>query len=400
MKSSTKNLLIPRMVPLIILLLSYLQVGAQINVSGQVVSASDGLGLPGATVLIKGTVDGTVTDIDGNYQLAVPSKETVLIISFTGMTTQEIVVGDQSVINIEMESDIVGLSEVVVTGYGVQKKSNLSGAVDNVTTEQLESRPIANLAQGLQGVSPNLNIDFDSGEPGQEAKINIRGFTSVNGGSPLILIDGVPSDETELNRLAPRDVESISVLKDASSAAIYGARAAFGVIIITTKSGSGEGVHVSYSNNFNIAKPTVIGEKITDPYIYLRLKETSTDNTPWDNFNFSDERYEWARQRSNDPSVEGVRIDPTDATRWEYMGNQDWSEYFLGNSNSQEHHLSISGRSKASQYFVSGSFNNTDGALKIADDYFDRYTLRGKVNFNVTDRLDIGTNIYITNTKR
>ena len=369
-------------------------------VSGTVNSASDGIGLPGATVLIKGTVDGTVTDIDGNYQLSVPTGETVLVFSFTGMATQEIAVGDQNVIDIEMESDIIGLSEVVVTGYGVQKKANLSGAVDNVTTEQLESRPIANLAQGLQGVSPNLNIDFDSGEPGKEAKINIRGFTSVNGGSPLILIDGVPSDETELNRLAPRDVESISVLKDASSAAIYGARAAFGVIIITTKSGTGEGVHVSYSNNLNFSKPTVIGDKITDPYIYLRLKETSTDNTPWDNYNFSDDRYEWARQRSNNPSVEGVRIDPTDAGRWEYMGNQDWTDYFLGNSNSQEHHLSISGKAKASQYFVSGSFNNTDGALKVADDFFDRYTLRGKVNFNVTDRLTMGTNIYVTNTKR
>lgn len=400
MKSSTINLILLRVAPLIIILLSCLQMNAQINVSGQVVSAEDQLGLPGATVLIKGTVDGTVTDIDGNYQLTVPSKETVLVFSFTGMTTQEIAVGEQSVINIEMESDIVGLSEVVVTGYGVQQKANLSGAVDNVTTEQLASRPIANLAQGLQGVSPNLNIDFDSGEPGQEAKINIRGFTSVNGGSPLILIDGIPSNESELNRLAPRDVESISVLKDASSAAIYGARAAFGVIIITTKSGRDEGVHVSYSNNINFSKPTVIGDKITDPYIYLRLKETSTDNTPWDNFNFSDERYEWARQRSDNPSVEGVRIDPNDATRWEYMGNQDWTDYFLGNSNSQEHYLSVSGRSQSSQYYISGSFNNTDGALKVADDFFDRYTLRGKVNFDITERLKLGTNIYVTNTKR
>jgi TonB-linked SusC/RagA family outer membrane protein len=389
-----------RVSALILLSSAVLHLDAQITVSGKLISASDGLGLTGATVLIKGTGDGTVTDIDGSYKLSVPSTETVLVFSYTGMTTQEVLVGDQTVINLEMQSDILSLSEVVVTGYGVQKKENLSGAVDNVTTEQLTSRPIANLAQGLQGVSPNLNIDFDSGEPGAAARINIRGFTSVNGGSPLILIDGVPSDAIELNRLAPRDVESISVLKDASSAAIYGARAAFGVIIITTKSGAGEGVHVSYSNNFNISEPTVIGDKITDPYIYLRLKETSTDNTPWDNFNFSDERYEWARQRSDDPSVEGVRLDPNDPSRYEYMGNRDWTDYFLTSSKSQEHHLSVSGRSKTAQYFVSGSYNNTNGALDIADDYFDRYTLRGKVNFNVTDRLSLGTNIYVTSTDR
>jgi len=372
----------------------------QVPVSGKIISAEDGLGLPGATVLIKGSSDGTVTDMDGMYNLKVPTKETVLIFSFTGLVTKEIVVGEQRIINVDLESDMVGLSEIVVTGYGVQKKANLSGAVDNVTTEQLTSRPIANLAQGLQGVSPNLNIDFNSGEPGQEAKINIRGFTSVNGGSPLILIDGVPSDAIELNRLAPRDVESISVLKDASSAAIYGARAAFGVIIITTKSGTGEGVNVSYSNNFSSGDPTVIGDKITDPYIYLRLKETSTDNTPWDNFNYSDERYLWAKQRSEGTSNESVRVDPNDPNRWEYMGNQDWTDYFLTSAQSQEHHVSISGRADKSQYFVSGSYNRTDGALELADDFFDRYTLRGKVNFNVNDRLSVGTNIYLTSTDR
>jgi len=138
-------------------------------------------------------------------------------------------------------------------------------------------------------LSPNLNIEFNSGEPGQAAKINIRGLTSINGGEPLILVDGVPSDAIELNRIAPEDVESISVLKDASSAAIYGARAAFGVILITTKSGANEGINISYNSNYMWGTPTVLPNKITDPYIYLRLRETSTDNTPWDNQNYSDE---------------------------------------------------------------------------------------------------------------
>lgn len=373
---------------------------AQLTIRGTIRSSDDNSPLVGATVLIKNTSNGTTSDFDGTYEINVPSGQTTLVYTFTGYTTQEVVVGNQTMIDVILATDIAILDQVLVTGYGVQKKANLSGAVDNVTVDQLESRPINNLAQGLQGVSPNLNIDFNSGTPGEPAKINIRGFTSVNGGSPLILIDGVPSDEIELNRLAPQDVESISVLKDASSAAIYGARAAFGVIIITTKSGTGEGLHVNYTNNFSISNPTIIGDKITDPYIYLRLKETSTDNTPWDNFNFTDEQYAWAKQRSENPSVEGVRMDPTDPSRWAYMGNQDWTEQFLVSTQSQQHQLALSGRNKHAQYYFSGSYNNTNGALDIADDYFDRYTLRSKVNFQLSDRLSIGNNTYITLTDR
>lgn len=370
-----------------------------ITVKGKVLEAGSETPMIGVSVIIKGTSTGTVTDVDGVYTVDAPTNGT-LVFSYLGMETQEIEIGGRTIIDLALSEDAVGLSEVIVTGFGSQKRVNLSGAVDNVTTEQLQSRPISNLAQGLQGVSPNLNIDFNSGEPGQAAKLNIRGFTSVNGGSPLILIDGVPSDAIELNRIAPNDVASISVLKDASSAAIYGARAAFGVIIITTKTGTNEGVQVSYSNFVSSGSPTVIGDKITDPYIYLRLKETSTDNTPWDNFNFSDERYLWAKQRSEGTSSESARIDPNDPSRWEYMGDQDWTEHFLTSTISQEHNLSISGKSNSTQYFLSGSYNNTNGALKIADDFYDRYTFRGKVNFNITDRLSIGNNTYITSTER
>ncbi len=151
------------------------------------------------------------------------------------MTTQEVEINSQSTINVRLEEERTGLEEVVVVGYGTQKKVNLSGAVNSIDTKELENRPIVNLSQGLQGVAPNLNIDFVSGEPGQAARINIRGTTSINGGEPLILIDGVPAPSAELNRLAPEDVADISVLKDASSAAIYGARAAFGVLLITTQ---------------------------------------------------------------------------------------------------------------------------------------------------------------------
>lgn len=372
-----------------------------LRVQGTVTEEPGGLPLIGVSVNVKGTTTGTVTDIDGLYSLDVPAEGT-LIFTYLGMTTQEVEVAGQTTIDIGMTEDIVGLSEVVVVGYGVQKKANLSGAVDRIGAEQLQSRPISNLAQGLQGVSPNLNIDFNSGAPGQSAKINIRGLTSINGGEPLILIDGVPSDANELNRLAPEDVESISVLKDASSAAIYGARAAFGVILITTKTGSQDGVHVSYTANFSSSTPTLLPNKITDPYIYLRVLETSTDNTPWDNQNYSDDRYAWAKERSDNPgSTTGVRENPNAPGEWEYMGDRDWTFYFMdNNTQSQNHHININGRSNSTSYLLSGSFNKQNGVLTLADDYFNRYTLRGKVNFKINEWLSVGNNTYLTSTER
>lgn len=371
-----------------------------ITVTGKVLEAGSELPMIGVSVMIKGSTTGTVTDIDGVYAVDAPTDGT-LVFSYIGMETQEVEIGGRTKIDLTLSEDAVGLSEVIVVGYGVQKKENLSGAVDRIGPEQIQSRPISNLAQGLQGVSPNLNIDFNSGAPGQAAKINIRGLTSINGGEPLILIDGVPSDAIELNRLAPEDVESISVLKDASSAAIYGARAAFGVILITTRTGYSEGVNVTYNTNFSTGTPTVLPNKITDPYIYLRVRETSTDNTPWDNQNYSDETYAWAKERSDNPNTPGVRQNPLDPSVWEYMGDQDWTQYFMNNyTEAQNHHLSITGKSNSTSYLLSGSYNRQNGVLSIADDYYDRYTLRGKVNFKVNDWLSIGNNTYLTLTER
>lgn len=286
-------------------------------------------------------------------------------------------------------------------GMVPRKKVNLSGAVDAIGSEQLESRPIATISEGLQGAVPNLNIDFTSGEPGKAAQINIRGITSINGGDPLILVDGVPSDAEELNRLSPEDVSNISVLKDASSAAIYGARAAFGVILITTKTGTRKGISVNYTSNFSWSKPTVLPDKITDPYIYMRLLETSTNNTPWDNVNYSDEAYLWAKQRSEDPSVEAVRVNPNDATSWEYMGNRDWTHYFMDDYTfSQKHHVSVNGQTEKAQYYLSASYDDQNGVLKIAGDDFKRYNIRTKVDFQVNNWLNLGNNTLISVSER
>ena len=374
---------------------------SQSQISGKITDAKTGEALVGATVLIKGTNNGTVTDLSGSFSLSPQSDAKILIVSYIGYKNQEIEIGSRTVFDIQMQEDAGALEEIVVVGYGVQKKGNLSGAIETVDTTPLKSRPVSNVAQALQGTVPNLNIDFNSGEPGQAANINIRGITSINGGNPLILIDNIPSDAVELNRLNPQDIESMSIIKDASAAAIYGARAAFGVILITTKSGVNEGMSINYTNNFSWNRATVLPDKITDPYIYLRIRETSTDNTPWDNQNYSDETYQWARERSNDPSVPGVRINPNDESLWEYMGNRDWTQYFLDDATfSQNHQLALSGASQNANYYLSGGYNRQNGVLKIADDFFDRYTLRTKVNYSPREWFTVGNNTYITTTER
>lgn len=386
---------------ILFLFVSFTSMAQEITVKGTVTSSDDNSALPGVSVVLKGTSTGTVTNVDGEYILNVASDVT-LVFSFIGMQTQEIPVEGKTVINVVLQQELTDIEEVVVVGYGTQKKVNVSGAVDAVDTKQLESRPIVNLSQGLQGVAPNLNIDFVSGEPGQAARINIRGITSINGGEPLILIDGVPADSWELNRLTPEDVSDISVLKDAASAAIYGARAAFGVVLITTKSGGKEGINISYNNNLSWSKPSILPNKTNDPYIYLRLQDLSTDNTPWNNFNPTDETYAWAKDRSDNPEgTEGVRLNPRDNTQWEYMGARDWTPYFLSDYTfSQKHNVQIDGRTEKVRYYLSGAYDNENGALAIAEDVFKRYSIRSKVFYDAFEWLTIGNNTLFTMTER
>ena len=276
------------------------QVRVKILVNGCVVDAA-GEPLPGATVRERATGNGTVTNIDGNFSLSV-SSEAVLEVSFVGYATKVVPVAGQQQLKVVLEEDAAALDEVVVVGYGIQKKVNLSGSVDQIGAKELEKRPIADLSRGLQGMIPNLNIDFTSGEPGKSANINIRGEASINGGSPLILIDGVSANVEEMNRLLPEDIESLSVLKDASSAAIYGARAAFGVILITTKQGNSDRIQVDYNGNFAWKRPSSLTEKTSDPYIYLKLKNIAVLNTPWSSGHVTwDERLDCACQRSDNP---------------------------------------------------------------------------------------------------
>ncbi|MBQ1647518.1 MAG: TonB-dependent receptor plug domain-containing protein, partial [Bacteroidales bacterium] len=221
-----------------LLLLSGLGLAAQTRtVSGKVIDAT-GQPVPGVGVVVDGTTNGTMTAMDGSWSLRIPSGDAVLNFSSLGYVTQSVKVGaGQSTVNVTMEEDNMVLEETIVVGYGTQKKVNLTGAVTAVESKELENRASHNLTNMLQGQVPGLNITTSKGQPGAAGSLNIRGYTSINGGDPLVLVDGVESDMSMVN---PNDVESISVIKDASAAAVYGTRGAWGVILITTKSGKDE----------------------------------------------------------------------------------------------------------------------------------------------------------------
>lgn len=212
-------------------------------------------GLPGVNVVVKGTTNGSITDLDGKFSINVPTKKSVLVVSFTGYKTQNIPVGDKTDLVINLYEDTQMVDEVVIVGFGTQKKENLTGAVKSVDVKVLESRPITSTVAGLQGAVAGLNITNDNGgAPGQKMNINIRGAGTVGVGSSastLVLIDGVEGDLSLVN---PNDVENISVLKDAAAAAIYGSRAPFGVLLVTTKQGK-KGLSVTYNGNVRMQNP-------------------------------------------------------------------------------------------------------------------------------------------------
>lgn len=376
-----------------------------IDITGKVVDETD-QGVPGVTVKVKAGTQGTITDINGSFSLKNVNENAVLVISSIGYITQEITARSQSFL-IKLVAKPSDLSEVVVVGYGTQKKVNVTGAVDQISGKQLAERPIANVLQGLQGLTPGLNIGYSGGRPGATPSINVRGITTLTGGgaSPLIVIDGIASTNDDLLRLNPIDIGSVTVLRDAASAAIYGARASFGVILITTKQGASNGKqNISYNNYFSLSRRTVMPDMVTDPYIYSRVLETSTDNSPWDYVNYSDYHYQWAKERSDNPSVEDIRIDPNDPNRWMYMGSNNWNDYFFNKTNlSQNHSMSFSGGSDIGQgrpfgYLISTDYTKENGLNKLTKDDWNRYGLRARLNFTPLNWLKVDNNLNIYQT--
>jgi TonB-linked SusC/RagA family outer membrane protein len=375
-----------------------------ITVKGVVTDEKTGETIPAVNINVKGTNLRLATNNNGAYVIEDLKSNAVLVFSYMGYKQQEITVGTRTTINVLMAPDYANLDEVVVVGFGTKKKINIAGAVDQISGKQLESRPLVSAAAGLQGISPGLNITYTGGAPGAVPNINIRGFTSINGGSPLIVIDGIPATSNDdMLRLTPSDITSFTVLRDAASAAIYGARASFGVILITTRQGVAGNNVVSYNTFTSFGKPTLLPTPVTDPYIFSRVLETSTDNTPWDYVNYSDEYYRWAKERSDNPSLPDTRINPNDPTKWDYMGNNNWYDYFLNNSSmSTSHTLTLSGGATVNEkpltYYLSADYSKENGLNKLTDDYFGRHGLRSRVGFSPVSwlKLDNNTNVYET----
>ncbi len=368
------------------------------SISGKVFDTNEEP-LIGVTVTIENTTIGAITDIDGAFTLQVPEGKVVLNVSYVGFVPQKVTVASgQSNVTVRLSEDAVLLNEVVVVGYGKQKKVNLTGAVASVGGEELENRVTKSLSSMLQGTVAGLNVTTSSGVPGSSASINVRGITSIHESEPLVLIDGAVGD---IDRVNPNDVESISVIKDASAAAIYGARAAFGVILVTTKSGAAKGgkATVRYSGRFGWQAPTTSTDYETTGYwsVYT-INQFWQANSGTLYVDYTDQDMQELWNRVNDKTehpdrpwvVEDVR---NGRNQWVYYGNYDWwHSLYRDNRPMQQHNVSISGGKDDVKYFVSGSYDKQTGILRENPDIYRKYNLRSKIDFRINEWLTMSNN--------
>ena len=367
-----------------------------IEVTGRVVDEKGGP-MPNTSILIKGTKTYHKTDENGNFKFTVADEDAILVVSYLGYKTREIPVNKGGNMTISLQPDMADLDDVVVVGYGTQKRANLTGAVDAVTSKQLENRPIANLGQGLQGLIPNLNISIANGRPNTAPDFNIRGYTSINGGAPLILVDNVPFSATDLLTINPADIESVTVLKDAAASAIYGARAPFGVVLMVTRSAKSNKLNVSVNSYTAYRTVGKLPEVVTDPYEVLKAKNEAA--FPLYNPAYSATLVEAARLRSLNPSLPDVITDPTDPNKWFYIGSTDWLKEAY-NQTAPTYNVGVNISKKADQvsYYLSANYYKQNGMIRNADENNNIYNLRGKVDLNVTKWLTISNNTMLTST--
>lgn len=335
-----------------------------VQVKGQVTNANGDV-LPGVTIQVKGTTVGTVTDANGHFSIAVPDSA-VLVVSFIGYETKEVPVNGQGSLNITLQPSSTGLNELVVIGYGTQKKSQVTGAISSVDASQLQDMPVMRVEQSLQGRTSGLTIAASSGQPGAASTVRIRGTTSINNSDPLYIVDGVPVDVGGIDYLNQSDIASIQVLKDAASAAIYGTRAASGVILITTKKGQAGEMKVHYSGYYGIQEPA----KKLD---LLNATEYAT-----------------LRNESSLAAGKGILFpDPKSLGE-----GTDWQATIFNNAAKvQNHELSISGGSEKSTYYASFGYFNQEGIVATPISHYKRFTVRLNTTHHLKNWLTIGENL-------
>jgi TonB-linked SusC/RagA family outer membrane protein len=340
------------------------------QVSGKVTAAEDGTSLPGVNIVVQGTTKGTTTDAEGNYTIQLGPSENTLVFTFVGFTTITETVGDRTVIDVVMGSDITSLGEVVVIGYGVAKKSDVTGAVATVKAEDLNKIPSSTAAEALQGKVAGVQVTTN-GTPGSAPTIRVRGLGSVSSRvEPLYVVDGVLVDD--ISFLGSNDIESMNILKDASASAIYGIRASNGVVIIQTKRGKNEQPRIAYSGYGGVQTPiNMVDMANGSQYIELLNEKDAI-----------------AASRN------GTTFTPRDASAYPY--STDWYDEILRSGASiQSHDLSVTGGTEKSVYAMGGSFFKQEGLAGGTD--YRRLNLRTNVESNVTKFLKIGVNANLSN---
>lgn len=367
----------------------------QENVCKGIVKDANGETIIGASVVVKGTTNGTITGLDGDFELSNVDKGATIQVSFVGYQTIE-VIWNGDPLTIQLKDDTQLLDEVVVVGFGTQKKVNLTGSVSTMGAEELTARPVSSVAQAMQGMVPGMNFSFSNGgRLDSNLSFNIRGTGTIGSGSnasPLILIDGAEGD---INSINPADIENISILKDASASSIYGSRAAFGVVLITTKSGKEGKVQVSYNNNFRFTNAINMPD-VADSYTYARYFNLMRANDGLGP-QFSDEQLDkFLRYQQGDPTVPSADPDPANQNNWWWIGNTnvDWfDELFGGTGFQQEHNISANGGSEKIQYYLSANYLSQEGLLRWGSDDLKRYTVTSKITSQLSSWLKATYNL-------
>jgi len=352
------------------------------SITGTVTDKEDGMPMPGVSVLVKGTTLGTVTNTEGKFVMNIPNDAKVLVFSFIGMKNMEVEIGTQQNFSVTMEADVFSVDEVVVVGYGVQQKREIAGSISTVKGEDIKMIPVQSFDQALQGKAAGVMITMPNGVLNNPPVIRVRGVNSITSSSyPLIVVDGVPvftgdvsansASANALGDINPSDILSMEVLKDASATAIYGSRAANGVILITTKRGTGSKMNVNYDGFFGYTQPYNLFDMMNAEQ-YVEHKNRALANNPTAlSFDF---------------------FIPTDANGDPI--NTNWADEVYQTGFQQSHSFSVSGSTPATSYYLSLGYLNQDGMIK--KNSFERKSIRFNIDHKVTKYFSVGANLNYT----
>lgn len=371
--------------------------GDKKTLMGKVVDAKTGEPVIGASVRVKNSKMNGITNVNGEFQINNIPGNAELIVSYIGYEESIVHRNNLASVIVQLKEKSKSLDEVVVVGYGSQKKVNLTGAITSIDSKALDSRPVTTTTSALQGVIPNLQVTSSSGAPGSGATLNVRGTTSINGGSPLVLVDGV---EMDLNIINPNDIANVTVLKDAAAAAIYGVRAAFGVVLVTTKNAANnEKTMVSYSGNVAFSKPTILPKMVKTSWEHAEFINGAMANAGLDLLYDPatvQKMKDYANNPTNNPEYEVLN------GQFYYYGYSDWVKLMLKKlTPSQRHNINISGGNKKTKFYTSLGYVNQSGLYKIGNDDYKRINTRISVENQTTQWMKLGFralyNYIITN---